>query len=194
MEKGMKMNKQTTAMTGKTVARRLAAWCGALGAALWLAGCAVTDVGRAPALARGEIIAVLPIVNYTETPQAGLRAEAIAESLLKTGGVASLKRYPASLNPETLFEPAEREAVGKALEWARAEKARYALTGAVQEWRYKVGVDGEPAVGISLQLLDVNSGEVVWSATGSDSGWSRASLSGTAQKLLRRLLAPLMQG
>ncbi|XYI48746.1 TolB amino-terminal domain [Cupriavidus necator] len=190
----MKMNKQTTAMTGKTVARRLAAWCGALGAALWLAGCAVTDVGRAPALARGEIIAVLPIVNYTETPQAGLRAEAIAESLLKTGGVASLKRYPASLNPETLFEPAEREAVGKALEWARAEKARYALTGAVQEWRYKVGVDGEPAVGISLQLLDVNSGEVVWSATGSDSGWSRASLSGTAQKLLRRLLAPLMQG
>ncbi|WP_373377466.1 penicillin-binding protein activator LpoB [Cupriavidus nantongensis] len=191
------MNKQgtgMTGMTGKTVARRLAAWCGALGAALWLAGCAVTDVGRAPALARGETIAVLPIVNYTETPQAGLRAEAIAESLLKTGGVASLKRYPASLNPETLFEPAEREAVGKALEWARAEKARYALTGAVQEWRYKVGVDGEPAVGISLQLLDVNSGEVVWSATGSDSGWSRASLSGTAQKLLRRLLAPLMQG
>ncbi|SOZ18453.1 conserved Hypothetical protein, putative outer membrane protein [Cupriavidus taiwanensis] len=190
----MNMNKQGTGMTGKTVARRLAAWCGTLGAALWLAGCAVTDVGRAPALARGETIAVLPIVNYTETPQAGLRAEAIAESLLKTGGVASLKRYPAALNPETLFEPAEREAVGKALEWARAEKARYALTGAVQEWRYKVGVDGEPAVGISLQLLDVNSGEVVWSATGSDSGWSRASLSGTAQKLLRRLLAPLMQG
>ncbi len=192
----MNMNKQTgmTGKAGRTVAARLAAWCGALGAALWLAGCAVTDVGRAPALARGETIAVLPIVNYTETPQAGLRAEAIAESLLKTGGVASLKRYPAALNPETLFEPAEREAVGKALEWARAEKARYALTGAVQEWRYKVGVDGEPAVGISLQLLDVNSGEVVWSATGSDSGWSRASLSGTAQKLLRRLLAPLMQG
>ena len=96
-------------------------------------------------------------------------------ALLRTGGVASLKRYPAALNPETLFEPAEREAVGKALEWARAEKARYALTGAVQEWRYKVGVDGEPAVGISLQLLDVNSGEVVWSATGSDTPSTRAT-------------------
>jgi TolB-like protein len=100
-------------------------------------------------------VAVLPIVNYTETPQAGLRAEAIAESLLKTGGVTNLKRYPASLNPETLFEPAERESVGKALDWARTERTRYALTGAVQEWRYKVGVDGEPAVGISLQLIDV---------------------------------------
>ncbi|MGO4154893.1 penicillin-binding protein activator LpoB [Cupriavidus sp. YAF13] len=173
---------------------RLLGWCGALGAALWLAGCAVIDVGRAPALPAGESLAVLPIVNYTETPQAGLRAEAIAESLLKTGGIANVKRYPANLNPETLFEPAERESVGKALEWARTQKMRYALTGAVQEWRYKVGVDGEPAVGISLQLLDVSTGEVVWSATGSDSGWSRESLSGTAQKLLRRLLAPLRQG
>lgn len=182
------MDKRTTRIAG------LIAWCGALAAAAWVAGCAVTDVGRAPPMARGDTVAILPIVNYTETPQAGLRAEAITESLLKTGGVASLKRYPPSLNPETLFEPAERESVHKALEWARGEKARYALTGAVQEWRYKVGVDGEPAVGISLQLIDVDSGEVVWSATGSHSGWSRESLSGTAQKLLRRLLAPLIQG
>jgi hypothetical protein len=72
----------------------LMAWCGALGAALWLAGCAVTDVGRAPQMSPGDVVAVLPIVNNTETPQAGLRAEAIAESLLKTGGVANLKRYP----------------------------------------------------------------------------------------------------
>ncbi len=61
----MKMNKQTTAVTGKTVARRLAAWCGALGAALWLAGCAVTDGGRAPALAPGEPIRVPQIVSLT---------------------------------------------------------------------------------------------------------------------------------
>lgn len=182
-----------TEFRGKALVGRMLGWIGMLGVAAWLTGCAVTDVGPAPRMADDATIAVLPIVNYTETPQAGLRAEAIAESLLKTGGVAAVKRYPAHLNPETLFEPAEREAVGKALEWARAEKARYALTGAVQEWRYKVGVDGEPAVGISLQLLDVASGDVVWSATGSDSGWSRSSLSGTAQKLMRRLLSPLMR-
>jgi len=186
------MNGMKTRM-GRVIGRA-GAWCGALGMVLWLAGCAVTDVGRAPQMAPGDTVAMLPIVNYTETPQAGLRAEAIAESLLKTGGVTNLKRYPASLNPETLFEPAERESVGKALEWARGERARYALTGAVQEWRYKVGVDGEPAVGISLQMIDVASGQVVWSATGSNAGWSRESLSGVAQKLLRRLLAPLMQG
>ena len=43
-------------------------------------------------------------------------------------------------------------------------------------------------------MIDVASGQVVWSATGSNAGWSRESLSGVAQKLLRRLLAPLMQG
>lgn len=34
--------------TKQNRAARLLGWCGALGAALWLAGCAVTDVGRAP--------------------------------------------------------------------------------------------------------------------------------------------------
>ena len=36
--------------------------------------------------------------------------------------------------------------------------------------------------------------QVVWSATGSNAGWSRESLSGVAQKLLRELLSPLGRG
>ena len=66
---------------------------------------------------------------------------------------------------------------------------RHALVGAVDEWRYKVGVDGEPAVGLALQVLDLQSGNVVWSAVGARSGWSRESLAGVAQKLVRDLLA-----
>ena len=125
-------------------------------------------------------------------PADKLRVEAIAESLLRTEqGFTQLKRYPASLNPESLFEPAERESVSNGLEWARNEHMRYALTGTVSEWRYKVGVDGEPVVGVALQLIDVNTGQVVWSAAGSRTGWSRSAVSGVAQKLLRRLLTPL---
>lgn len=159
-----------------------------------LAACASVSTTSAPALAPNDTIAVLPIVNYTETPQAGLRAEAIAEGLLKTGGVNNVKRYPASVGQETLFEPAERQAVTRALEWARSERARYALTGSVQEWRYKVGVDGEPAVGVTLQLLDVQTGNVVWTSTGNRTGWSRSSVSGVAQSLLQQMLAPLTRG
>ena len=63
--------------------------------------------------------------------------------------------------------------------------------GSVEEWRYKVGVDGEPAVGITLQLIDLPSGAVIWTASGSKTGWSREGLTATAQKLLVELTAPL---
>ena len=159
--------------------------------ALVIAACSTVQVGRAPALEPGATWAVLPFVNQTETPQAGLRAESITENLLRAEGVARMAKYPAALNTETLFEPADRKQADAALAWARAEKIRYAVAGTVAEWRYKVGVDGEPAAGITLQLIDVQSGEVLWAASGGSTGWSRESLSGVAQKLIGRLLQPI---
>ncbi len=154
--------------------------------------CTVTDKVRSAAPPDlGARWVLLPIANHTETPQAGLRAEAIAGTVLRSIGVANLERYPASLNAEMLLDPAERKLAEQALTWARGKDARYALTGAVDEWRYKVGVDGEPAVGLSLQVIDVKSGAVVYSASGGKSGWSREALSAVAQKLLRELLADL---
>jgi hypothetical protein len=63
------------------------------------------------------------------------------------------------------------------------------VQGAVDEWRYKVGVDGEPAVGVALQVVDLQSGAVVWSAVGAKSGWSREALAAVAQKLIGELIA-----
>lgn len=169
-------------------------WGAACGAvlAILLTACSTIDTARAPAFAPNAQWALLPFVNNTETPQAGLRAEAIAESLMRAGTTVKLKRYPAGLNSETLFEPMDRKQVEAALEWARREGVRYALTGSVDEWRYKVGVDGEPAAGVALQVIDVQSGETVWAGAGGATGWSREALSAVAQKLLRRLLAPVM--
>ncbi|MEZ5739790.1 MAG: penicillin-binding protein activator LpoB [Burkholderiaceae bacterium] len=162
--------------------------------ALLLAACTTTHVPPGPqGLETGAQWGLLPIVNYTQTPQAGLRAEAIVESMVRSRGVDSLRKYPSALNTESLFEPAERNAVDKALAWAREERLRYALTGTVDEWRYKVGVDGEPAIGMTLQLIDIESGRVLWSATGSKTGWSREGLSAVAQKLIDQMTSPLAQ-
>jgi TolB-like protein len=159
-------------------------------APLAFAGCAVVDRGAENVrLERGARWALLPIANHTDVPQAGLRAEAITEGLLRARGVTGLAKYPPNINPETLFEPSERRAQVEAQKWARAEGIRYAVQGAVDEWRYKVGVDGEPAVGLALQVIDLQSGAVVWSAVGARTGWSRESLAGVAQKLARELLA-----
>jgi len=64
----------------------------------------------------------------------------------------------------------------------------------VEEWRYKVGVDGEPAAGVTLQILDVATGDILWSGSGGQSGWSREALSAVAQKLIRKLLQSGLSG
>jgi hypothetical protein len=49
----------------------------------------------------------------------------------------------------------------------------------------------EPVVGLTIRVIAIPSGAVVWSATGAQSGWSTGSLSGTAQKLLRELISKI---
>ncbi|MCS7101673.1 MAG: penicillin-binding protein activator LpoB [Burkholderiaceae bacterium] len=158
---------------------------------LALAGCTTLDVAPArAALQRDATWAVLPLANRTETPAAGLRAAAVVEAVLAARGL-NLAQPPADLAAETLFDPPPRDAADKGLAWARAHDVRYVVTGAVTEWRYKVGVDGEPAVGLTLQVLDVATGRLLWSAAGARSGFSREPLAGVAQKLVRELTAPL---
>ncbi|GIL05891.1 MAG: pellicle/biofilm biosynthesis outer membrane protein PelC [Betaproteobacteria bacterium] len=161
------------------------------GALAALAACSTIDVAPRAELDRNARWAVLPLANHTETPQAGARAAAIVEGVLRTRGIGDLVRAPGNLGAETLFEPQDAQAIDKALAWARGAGIRYAVTGSVSEWRYKVGVDGEPAVGLTLQVIEVASGKVMWTATGGRSGWSREALSAVAQKLVRDLTQPL---
>ena len=155
-----------------------------------LSSCAVMDrASTAKSLERNAKWALLPIVNHTDVPQAGLRAETITEVLLRSREIGNLRTYPVTLNRDSLFEPAERKAVADALGWAREQGVRYAVTGAVDEWHYKVGIDGEPAVGMTLQVIDLKDGDrVVWTAAGSKTGWSRDALSAVAQQLIKDLL------
>ena len=153
-----------------------------------LAACSTLDRSAAPTVSSKALWVVLPFANNTETPRAGSRAEAIAEGLLRSKGIGKLRRTPASLQQDALFEPGDRKQLDAALAWAREQGAQYAVGGSVDEWRYKVGVDGEPAVGIALSIIDVTSGETLWSGVGGKSGWSREALSAVAQQLMRSLL------
>ena len=155
---------------------------------LFLGACSTLDRSTAPALERQAQWVVLPFANHTETPLAGQRAEAIAEAILHSKGINKIKRYPGNLQQEALFDAGDRKQQEEALAWARQQGARYALSGAVDEWRYKVGVDGEPAAGVAVQIIDVASGDTLWSGAGGKSGWSREALSAVAQQLIRSLL------
>ncbi len=157
--------------------------------ALAAGACSTLERSAPPKLAADAAWVVLPFANHTETPLAGGRAESVAEGLLRALGVAKVRRYPAALQQEALFEGADARQQEAALAWAREQGARYALSGGVDEWRYKVGVDGEPAVGVTLSIIDVASGETLWSGVGGKSGWSREALSAVARQLMHKLLA-----
>lgn len=157
-------------------------------AALLAGACSTVDRSAAPAIERQAQWVILPFANHTETPLAGQRAEAIAETILHSNGVNKIRRYPSSLQQDALFDASDRKQQEEGLTWARQQGARYALAGAVDEWRYKVGVDGEPAAGVALQIIDVASGDTLWSGAGGKSGWSREALSAVAQQLIRKLL------
>ena len=171
-------------------------WLTALSCAALLSACGSLTAGgssnRTPmvqAITATDKVAMLPVANFTDVPQAGLRVESLLESVLRQSGLKQLVIYPPALNPETLFEPSERKAQAEAEKWAKAQGMRYVVTAAVNEWRYKVGVDGEPAVGMMLQVKDLSNDQVVYSSAGGRTGGSREALSAVGLQLTTELVA-----
>lgn len=159
-----------------------------IAAASLLSACSTFDGGAAPKLEKQARWVVLPFTNTTETPLAGQRAEMLASSLLIAENIGEISSYPLDTR-ETLFTASNEVKIREeALAWARKQGVRYAMTGEVFEWRYKVGVDGEPAVGISLRVIDVPTGKTLWAGAASKSGWHRDSLGMIAQGVLGRLI------
>ena len=170
-------------------------WLALIAGAAVLCGCSFLTAGgtsnRMPmvqAIAPSDKVAMLPVANFTDVPQAGLRVEALLESALRQSGLKQLLVYPAALNPETLFEPGERKAQAEAEKWARTQGVRYVVSAAVNEWRYKVGVDGEPAVGMVVQVKDLSNDQVVYSAAAGRTGGSRQALSAVGLQLTTELV------
>jgi hypothetical protein len=163
-------------------------------AALWLAGCATTQFNSAPSPHPDRLAAwcVLAPINNTSTPYAGERVQQQLAALLGARGLAHVLLAPAATSGGPL--PIDNGATGqrRGLAWARHHGARYALLGSVDEWQYKIGLDGQPAVGVTLRLLDLESGKVIWSGAASASGGSREGLAVLSERTLSGLLERLL--
>lgn len=166
-------------------------WAGAAlawtGAALLLAGCSAVKVGAGSAPGKGAQWVLLPMMNYSVTPRAGEKVEAVLATALRAEGARIATRPPGKM-AETLAEMDDRARFEEALEWARRSGFQYGVTGSVEEYRYKIGLDGEPVVGITVQVIDVKTGETLWSASGSRSGWGRGALSAAALELVQDIV------
>jgi len=122
-------------------------------------------------------ITLFRLNNYTDTPRAGLRASNILEGLLLSKGYVVTSHFSK-----------KTPSMNKAKKIAKGDGSKYFIYGGVSEWRYKTGIDGEPAVSLQTSLYKTENSQLVWSATGADSDWGNASIGTTAQDLLLEML------
>lgn len=168
-------------------------WCLSL-IILGLAGCASMQVNHSNTVAipDNRVVVVFPLSNLTETPQADERATAITADLLRIKGFSKVAVYhPKPLKPSLIPGVKTETPRPVLMAWARQQGASYAIAGSVNEWNYKVGMDGEPVVGINLELIDLATGKHIWTAVGSESGGSRTAASEVAIHLMNTLLNTL---
>ena len=146
---------------------------------LLLGACSTLEVSTGSVLPdtnQTKSIALFALDNYTDTPQAGMRASNLIEGILHARGYTVINTI--SLGDKSLNEK---------IQVAKTKGSSYVLTGGVSEWRYKTGIDGEPAVSLHCKLVDVTSSKVVWSSTASSNDWGNASIGTTAQEMIETM-------
>ena len=163
-------------------------------AAVGMSGCATTQINTSasPHPDRQAVWCVLTPLNNTSTPYAGRRAQQQLAALLGARGLKEVVVAPLARSDEPLPIGEGAKEQRQQLAWAHQHGARYALLGSVDEWHYKIGLDGQPAVGFTLQLRDLRSGKTLWSGAASASGSSREGLAVLSERTLAGLLDRLL--
>lgn len=135
-----------------------------------------TDINATHRMKNNVKVSLFKLNNYTDTPRAGQRATNIVEGVLLAKGYKIYTHLTSDSKSLESFQ-----------EQAQEDGAKYFLSGGVSEWRYKTGIDGEPAVSLRLNLYKTNNMKLIWSATGADSDWGTGSIGTTAQELIRSM-------
>ena len=169
-------------------------WILLLCAAAGLAGCATVQLAASasPHPDRQAVWCVLTPVNNTSTPYAGGRVQQQLAALLGVHGLTHvlLAPSPGDSGPLPVGEWGKDQR--EQLAWAHRHGARYALLGSVDEWHYKIGLDGQPAVGVTLRLMDLRTGTTLWNGVAAASGSSREGLAVLSARTLAGLLKRLL--
>jgi TolB-like protein len=161
-------------------------WRFALFISLFSAGCTSTINSPHTKLPIHASYAIGSFWNYTETPMAGLRAASIVEGVLSQKGIT-----PYSLI-QGVDDIAQNQSKADALqatkEAAQKAGATYLITGEVQEWRYKTGIDAEPVVSYSIKVIKLDDNSVAFNGVGAKSGWGDKSIGIVAQEVAQALI------
>ncbi len=133
---------------------------------LFVTGCSVMQKDTFSKIDKNVTVTILPFKNLSETPYAGVKASLVAEGVLRSKGYRVVRGYKL-FNDKPILKD---------------ENSTYTLRGKVIEWKYKTGIDGEPAVSLYVELKDRN-GSVLFSSVASKSDLGHKSLGIVAEEI-----------
>jgi hypothetical protein len=127
-----------------------------------------------------KTVKVIPFANLTQTPLAGYRVASILEGVLKE------KNYNIQ---SSLFKYQEKDYTLEELKnILKKEKDGYIVTGYVNEFKYKAGIDAQPAVSITLKVYNPKTKKYIYTSTISEIGSTYDSLGVITQKALKEII------
>lgn len=148
--------------------------------------------GQNPGAKRQDFILFLPpFFNATDDDHAGRALTELTATALLERGLPVLQSEPALV--KSRLENAAG-ADGLFVETARSLGATHLLIGTVHEYRYKTDLDGDPAVGLTLRLVDAQDGRTIWQGSSAKVGVFFASLSTASQRAVRNLVKTIPVG
>ncbi len=152
---------------------------------LFLSGCSAQLNKLETPLPSKQTYAITQFWNYTQTPMAGSRAASIVQGVYTAQGVPVVSLIQGSQNFQE--PPSRADFLNQQKKRAQAVDATYLITGEVQEWRYKTGIDGEPVVSYSVEIIHLKDNNVVFRGVGAKSGWGHKSIGVIAQEIAQEL-------
>ena len=147
-------------------------------------------------LGRQLSVAVIPLENLTNYPNAGLIVAELLTTELYERRLFTLMEGTAvrkTLNTLEIDTAALARSVAAA-ELANALKVEAVLVGSVSEYGYQHGLHEEPVVGVNLRLVSVSDGQILWAASHSTTGRgyiARDSVNAAAQRLTEEMVTTL---
>ncbi len=153
-----------------------------------LGGCASrVDSGPSdPSLTLSGRVIVAPFRNATDDDHAGQAFADLIGTALAVRGLDVVMLPPKPVNDLGEAPPYTNEDLAAA---ASKHKASGIVRGTAIEFRYKTDLDGDPAAGVYVEILDPDAKNSVWHATSSRTGLIYSSLAQTAQKASRDIVA-----
>lgn len=134
---------------------------------------------------------LLPFDNLSNTPGAESQLADFVETALRSRGIREIDVYSPDrqVGLRSLFDDSAQQRVAR--QWARDKNLDYALSGSVHEWQYRSGINKEPTVGLTLRLIDVKTGQVMWQGNAARTGIGYTKLSSVANTLVDQLLSQI---